>query len=375
MIVFLTLLYVGLLFLLKLLGIIRWNLAWKLSPVAFMLLLLVTLFIPMQWGAPSGPVAVFRNVVEVVPAVSGQVIDVPVEPLREIKKGEVLFQIDPEPFQHEVNRLSAALADAQQQPQLLQASVDIAQAVLARASADRELAGQELSRRKKLVERQVISQEEYEEALRNAVVADRAEKESEARLSQARLELSAVTADGENTAVAQAREALARAQYDLDQTTVRAPTDGQVQQLALRPGMRVAAMPLRAALVFVDSSRTRISVAINQNQLRYVRTGQPAEIVLKYLPGMTLEAEVVGVVPTTSGGQVQSSGVVEDLTAKQSYEEPYQVVLDITDDRVSANDLPGGAVGIATIYTEHVEFAQVIRRVTMRMQAWMNYVF
>lgn len=374
MIVFLTLLYVGLLFALKSIGIIRLNLAWKLSPIAWFLMLNVVLFIPMQWGAPAGPVGVFRNVIEIVPAVSGQVAEVAVEPLKPVKKGDVLFQIDPEPFQDEVDRLSAALDEAEQQPELLQKSVEIAEATMDRAEAERKQSEAKMERSKKLVPSGAVSQEEYEEDLRTAVVSDRAAKEAEARLSQAKLKLASVTAGGENTTVAQVREQLERAKYDLEHATVRAPTDGVVQQLALRPGARVAAVPMRASLVFVDTNRTRIAVAIEQNQLRYIRPDQSAEVVLKYLPGMTLDAKVIGIADLTSGGQVQSSGVVEDLSTKQSRAEPYQVVLELTDDRINANDLPGGAIGVAAIYTERAQFSHVIRRVMLRMQGWLNYV-
>jgi multidrug resistance efflux pump len=373
-IVFLTLVYIGLLFLFKALGLIRLNLFWKLSPVAWFLLLNIALFIPMQWGAPAGPAGVFRNVIEIVPAVSGQVVDVPIQPLTEIKEGDILFQIDRAPYENEVGRLSAVLANAQQQPQLLKASVEIAEASLERANAERDQANAKYERGKKLVESRVISQEDYEEDLRTAVVTERAVKEAEARLNQARLEMASVTKDGENTTIAQAREQLERAKYDLDHTTVRAPTDGVVQQLALRPGARVAAMPMRGSLVFVETSRTRIAVAIKQNQLRFVRADQPAEIVLKYLPGKTLAAKVVGIAELTSGGQVQSSGVVEDLLPKQSRAEPYQVVLELVDERIASNDLPGGAVGVAAIYTEEVRFTHVIRRVMLRMQGWLNYI-
>ncbi|MFG0287088.1 MAG: HlyD family secretion protein [Rhodopirellula sp. JB044] len=375
MIVFLTLVYIALLLMFFKLKVIQPTLGWKLSPIAWMLLLLIALFIPMQWGAPSGPVGVFRNVIEIVPAVSGQVTEVPIQPLVEVDAGEVLFQIDPEPFQDEVGRLTAALAAAEQQPELLQSSVDIAEASLSRTTAERELAARTLERNKKLVESSAVSKQEYEESLRSAVVAERAEKEAELRLAQAKLELASVTADGENTAVAQAREQLARAKYDLNQATVRAPTRGEVQQLALRPGTRVAAMPLRGSLTFIETDRSRIAVAIQQNQLRYVQPGQDAEVVLKYLPGQTLSAKVVGIADVTSGGQVQSSGVIEDLTAKQTRAEPLQVVLELDGGNYDANELPGGAVGIAAIYTEEIRFAHIIRRVMLRMKAWTNYVW
>ena len=77
MIVFLTLCYVAVLLLLVKLGVIRWTPFWKASPVLWMLILLVVLFVPMQWGAPSGPVRIYQYTIEIIPNVAGQVIEVP----------------------------------------------------------------------------------------------------------------------------------------------------------------------------------------------------------------------------------------------------------------------------------------------------------
>ena len=74
MIVFLTLCYVAVLALLVKLKIVRLTLWWKLSPLAWVVLLLIVLIIPMQWGAPAGSVIVYQRVVEIVPDVSGTVI-------------------------------------------------------------------------------------------------------------------------------------------------------------------------------------------------------------------------------------------------------------------------------------------------------------
>ena len=61
--------------------------------------------------APSAlDVQVLKYVVQVLPRVTGRVIEVPVEPNRLIKKGDVLFRIDPRPFQYEVDRLEALVA-------------------------------------------------------------------------------------------------------------------------------------------------------------------------------------------------------------------------------------------------------------------------
>ena len=79
MIIFLTLCYVAVLFLLIKFRVLPDNLYVRLSPIGFMLLLFLFLFVPMQWGAPAGPAVVVRNAVAIVPNVPGQVVEVNVE--------------------------------------------------------------------------------------------------------------------------------------------------------------------------------------------------------------------------------------------------------------------------------------------------------
>lgn len=107
MMVFLLATYLGLLALFVWLRWIPWNPFWKISPLIFLLALNVGLFIPMGWGAPSGPVAGGRNSVEIIPSVAGEVIDVPIVANTPIKKGDVLLRIDPTPYRSQVDALEA----------------------------------------------------------------------------------------------------------------------------------------------------------------------------------------------------------------------------------------------------------------------------
>ena len=74
-----------------------------------LLLLNLGLFIPMGWGAPQGPVLVVRNSVAIVPSVAGEVIDVPVEANKPLRAGDVLFRIDPVPYEAQVKAIEAQL--------------------------------------------------------------------------------------------------------------------------------------------------------------------------------------------------------------------------------------------------------------------------
>jgi multidrug resistance efflux pump len=109
MIVALFNVYLVILFILVKTKIITFNLFWKISPAIVLVLLLVGLFIPMGWGAPQGSALVVRNSVQIVPNVAGEVTDVPVEPNRPLKAGDVLFKIDPVPYQAQVDAIGAQL--------------------------------------------------------------------------------------------------------------------------------------------------------------------------------------------------------------------------------------------------------------------------
>lgn len=313
MIAFLTLIYVGLLFVLVKLGVIRWTPFWKASPVVWIVLLLFVLFIPMQWGAPAGPVTLYQFTIEIIPNVSGQVIEVPVEPMQRVREGEPLFVIDPVPFEADVNDLEASL-------------------VLARTR------------------------------LADAEALARRGATPESRIDRYRSDVDSLEAK------------LVRARYDLAQTIVRAPADGVVVGLTLRPGQRVANIPLRSWLAFTVDTQIPI-VAVPQYVVRHVRVGQEVEVALKSLPGRTLRATVSGIIPSTSQGQLVPSGVLPMINPNP-VAEPVAVKLDFDPSDLASieSDLIGGTVGTGAIYTRSSSFTHVIRRVMIRMEAWLNFI-
>jgi RND family efflux transporter MFP subunit len=203
--------YIALLALFVWLRFIPFNLFWKLSPVLVALVLLVGLFIPMGWGAPSGPVALVRNSVQIVPSVAGEVVEVPVAANTPIKEGDVLFRIDPAPYEAQVRTIEAQLKFAE-----------------LRRSQFSELQSRDSGR-----------------------AFDVQQRESE---------------------VEQLRAQLDGAKWNLHKTTVRAPADGYVTNLALRKGARVTAQA--PVMAFIDTSETIVGAGIPQIDARYIQVGQ-----------------------------------------------------------------------------------------------------
>ena len=374
MIIFLTLCYIALLAILVKTGVIKLTLWWKLSPLVWMLLLLIVLFLPMQWGAPAGDLLVLNYVVEIIPNISGEVTEVPVNALDPLSKGDVIFQIDQRPFQAEVDRLQAALAAAKQEVPQLKAAYDSAAATLEQSGAQRDLAKLNYDRAISIQNDNpgAISQLQVDQASQSLVAAEAAVKAGEANKEQARLAWKQEI-DGENTKVAELKAQLAAAQLNLEWTTVRAPTDGTVVNLFLRPGQRVSNFPVRSWVAFLDD-RTRVAVAVPQYVLRHVKPGQPVEVVLKLRPGKTFAATVDSIAPINSDGQIQASGIVPEIGTASISAQQFIVIVNIDDENIDANLLAGGAMGTAAIYTESARMTQVIRRVMVRMQTWMNYV-
>jgi len=168
--------------------------------------------------------------------------------------------------------------------------------------------------------------------------------------------------------VDQLKGQLEAAQWNLDKTTVRAPADGYVTNLALRKGARVANLPLAPVMAFIDTSSTIIGVEINQIDARYVEPGQDVEVTFKFAPGQVYSGKVESVLQAIATGQTQTSGIA--VMPKRIEAVPFVVRVKL-DDADVARKLPAGT---AAVYTEHLKPTHVVRRVILRQVAILNYV-
>src|SRR5687767_15376129 len=92
---------------------LRWTTAAAVVVVTIPIIGLAALMLILNVVAPSAlDVQVVKYVVQVIPRVTGRVVEVPVEPNRLVRRGDLLFRVDPRPFQYEVDKLRAMLASA-----------------------------------------------------------------------------------------------------------------------------------------------------------------------------------------------------------------------------------------------------------------------
>ncbi|HVL00045.1 MAG TPA: biotin/lipoyl-binding protein [Dongiaceae bacterium] len=279
-------------------------------------ILIGALIFAMNYNHPFSEVSrTYFVTTPIVAPVRGIVVEVPVKGNLMLKKGDVLFKIDPVPYQNKVASLKA---------QLTSAKLDF-------------------DRAKQLLARGAVAQRDYDQA---KALVDRLTPE------------------------------LAAAEYDVERTTVTAPEDGYVIQMMARPGLMAVPMPLRPLMVFVPYESHRIVGWFRQNSLLRLVPGDEAEVTYDGLPGQVFKGKVEQVMPVMAEGQVQASGNLIALTGPVlPGRVPVVVVIDDPAFEQYADKMPGGSFGQVAVYSEHFHHVAIMRKILLRMASWMNYLF
>jgi multidrug resistance efflux pump len=252
-------------------------------------ILLFGLSIVMERLTPFSSQAVVQAyVVRMAPDVAGRVIGVDVSDNARVEAGQVLFRIDPRPFELAVAEAQAQVEQIGQTLGASTAAVDSAQARVVQDTAKLENVEAQTQRAFELVKRGVYAPAKADTA-RAALDAARAELTgSQADLAKAREELGPKGANNPQLRAALAK--LERARLDLLYTTVRAPAPGLVSNLQLATGQFIGVG--QAALTFIDLSTVWVSAMYKENSLEYMSTSDRAELVFDSLPGSIFKARV-----------------------------------------------------------------------------------
>ena len=220
---------------------------------------------------------IYFTTTPIIPDVKGRVIEVPVKNNALLKKGDILFRIDPSFYEFEVTQRRAAVAEAEQNVTQLKFAVDNAQAAAKAAAAEHDRAkkafdrvhlGNENARKRGNPEPFSVAEVENKRGI--YLSAEGSMQAANARSEQAAV-IYKSQIDGVHTSVARLRAALRDAEHELELTTVRAPGPGFVTQVALRPGMYVVPAPFRPVMVFVHHDDRVLAAGFQQNALQRVR--------------------------------------------------------------------------------------------------------
>jgi len=377
-----------------------WNTTSQVTVVIIPVVAMAALILTLNVVAPSSAdVRVIKYVVQVIPQVRGRVIEVPVEPNRLVKKGELLFRIDPTQYQNELDaakaklaadeaklaQASAGLVDASAGARELKEQLKSASGQVAALQPRLDLARLRVRQNKELVAAGAGDRFALEQAEANVTELEGQLATAVANEAQVTQKLSGQV-NGEQATVAAARAQLAtakaqvdlsraevaNARWNLDQTAVYAPASGYAVNVQLRAGSYVTAFPVAPAMSFVEEEYQVIAFYA-QNELPLVEPGNHAEFTLKTYPGRVIKAKVDSIVWAQGQGQVVQSGQLPTTGAIPIVPGRFPVKLEV-EPRDKELFLAAGAVGHGAIYTEHAAMIHIVRMVILRVGTITDYL-
>jgi membrane fusion protein (multidrug efflux system) len=230
--------------------------------------------------------------------VSGQVVEIAVEDNQTVRKGQVLFRLDPQPLQIAVDRAEAQLGNARLRIDGLKASYRQQQAELQSARASADYDQKEFARKKALIASEFVSRAAYERADTDLKVSRQRIASIEQQIASTVVSLNGdpnIAIDRHPT-VREAKAQLDEAQLYLSYATVTAPADGIVAKVDdLQVGNYVSNGS--AAFALISDHETWIEANFRETQLTHMRPGQTATITLDTYPDRPFKAHVISMSP------------------------------------------------------------------------------
>jgi len=312
--------------------------------------------------------------IPITPQVTGIVSTVTDKTNQRVNKGDVLFTIAPVRYQARVDRLQADLVTALHSINTLKAQLSEAQANTVRVSAERDRLYKDYQRYLKGSQARVnpFSESDIDNARQNYLAQDALVKASVAEQAQIQSQLDSMVG-GEQSQVVSLRAQLAEAKYNLDQTVIRAPSNGYVTQVLIRPGTYAAALPLRPVMVFIPEQKRQIVAQFRQNSLLRLKPGDDAEVVFNALPGQVFHGKLTNILPVVPGGSYQAQGALQSLTVLPGTDGVLATIE--LDPNADVDSLPDGIYAQVAVYSDHFSHVSVMRKVLLRMTSWMHYLY
>src|SRR5437588_11898547 len=267
-----------------------WNFTSIVITITLPIVAMMALFLLLNIAAPAtDDVRAMNYVIPIVPRITGQVTEVPIQPNRPIRKGDLLFRIDPVPFEAAVKAAEATLQGAKDQlnnatnkKASLTPRIDLSKKRVEQFTA---LAATGAGKRADLEQ----AQSDLGNLQSEFLAADATESQAKAQISKSQADL-------------------INAKFDLEGTTHLAPANGRVANLSLQPGVRATQFATMPVMSFIEEDDPWLLAFFRQNELRYVEAGDEAEIYMMQYPGRIIKCVVDSILWATAQGQMPISG-------------------------------------------------------------------
>jgi multidrug resistance efflux pump len=347
-----------------------WNIVSQVITITLPIIGLTVLILLLNIVAPSShDIRVVNYVVPINP------------PVR-----DVLFKIDPTPYEIAVKNYEAQIAQLKVQLLTAEASARNLTESLKGATGQKEalnarlnLSRMRLQQYKELAETGAGNKFDYEQAQADVQNLEGELASVVASEAQAREKLGAKTPEGEQDEVANvkaqiasAEALLANAKWELSQTTYRAPANGTVVALTLRPGAMAVPMPVSPAMNFVEDEQWILAI-YHQNEVRKIKPGQEAEVAFEMYPGRIVKCKVDSIMWATAQGQLPIGGMNPAGGVAPVPPNCLAVRL-LADAKDKDIFLAAGAHGAGAVYTDSGHAIQILRKVLVRVSAKLDWL-
>ena len=397
---------------------LKFTKAWGVLSLFFAAHLFLIFVVGLRFVTPySSNVKVVQHTIQLVPRLPEPtlVTAVLVQPDVFLKKGQPLFQFDRRPYEYQVRQLEAqieaasasaisskykveqlkaGLAGANQDVRMYKADLDAAEQKVIRSKAELEYAKYQQQLSQGLSQKGAGPEEDAQKwtAQMNADQAAVMQATAEAERSRLKYEsqwegvnttVAGATAEMKESEAAQKQSAatvaslkaqLDLARYYLDNTLMVAPEDGYIVNLQVQPGMVAGIIRIGGIASFIVDSDRYLLASFNQETLKYVKVGQPAEVALDLYPGQVFAAKVDSIWWANGEGQYLPSDVLPKFYPADPMQPQGEFAVKIYLKNPSKVGLPIGAQGSAAIYTSGGGFA-ALRKISIRMHSWFSWLY
>lgn len=346
---------------------------------------LITLLVLFVYHVASDRVTPYTSqsnievlLVQIAPQIAGPVIEVGAHDNQRVTKGQVLYRIDPVPFDIAVRAAEANLALVQQNISVSTAEVRSSQAALNKQKTELSTTLELSDIVFGLTKEKALSESD---AIRARSEIERAKADvarGEAELESARQRLGA--AGDDNPQVRQARSALEKARLDLANTTVVAPADGMITNLRLSVGQFVnRGQPVMS---FIEGNSVWLTAYLRENQLGKVAPGNSVRVAFDLLPGRVFDGKVDSVGwGVTRGGEAPAGTLPDVQSAKGWLRDPQRFPVRIALDAEASSalgNLPlrnGAQANVLILTNPNSWLLNPIGRLWLRIVSWMSYFY
>jgi len=287
------------------------------------LLILFSIFALLAWYVASDRMAPYSSVgsvnaaiTQVAPRVAGSVVEVAATDNQYVERGDLLFRLDPRPFDIAVRQAEANYAQVVQTVGAANLSLSAVEARLEQAQSALEYARGVTERNRQLLEKGLLTQVQADKSETDLLAAQTA---LQAAISD--YDSAALKAGGDETSnpqLAGAAATLEQARLNQEFADITAPASGVITNLRLASGQYISAGT--PALTFIASERPWVMADFREGQLLNVEAGDKVGVLFDARPGVIFEGKVQGVAWGIDPGRTIANGLPQNQSSSRWFE-------------------------------------------------------